>query len=85
VIFTAHVFPTYLLLAPPAMVSRFQSLLILVQLVPQLFINPLIGIVVSAAGTATMLAASALLALAAVVVVAFDRTLRTFVADHDDT
>ncbi|MGQ7313299.1 MFS transporter [Microbacterium arabinogalactanolyticum] len=80
VIFTAHVFPTYLLLAPPAMASRFQSLLILVQLTPQLAINPLIGFAVSVFGAGTMLAASAALALTAAVVVTSDRTLRAFVA-----
>ncbi|MGB4136253.1 MAG: MFS transporter, partial [Microbacterium sp.] len=76
VVFTAHVFPTYVLLAPPPMVSRFQSLLILAQQAPQLIANPLIGIVVAAAGTGPMIAASRILAVAAALVVARDRTLR---------
>lgn len=80
VIFTAHVFPAYVLLAPPSMISRFQSLLILVQQAPQLIVNSLIGLVIAASGTGPMLAASAAIALLASVVVAADKTLRTFTA-----
>lgn len=80
VVFTAHVFPTYLLLAPGSMVSRFQSLLILVQQVPQLVVNPLIGIIVSAWGTRPMLGMAAAVAMIATVVIAGDRTLRSFSA-----
>jgi hypothetical protein len=43
VVFTAHLFPTYVLLAPPTMISRFQSLLILAQQAPQLLVNPSSG------------------------------------------
>ena len=78
VIFTAHVFPTYVLLAPASMISSFQSLLILVQQAPQLVINPLIGLLVAATGTGAMLAVSALVAVLASIVVASDETLRTF-------
>lgn len=85
VIFTAHVFPTYVLLAPASMISRFQSLLILVQQAPQLIINPLIGLVVAAAGTGLMLAASAAIAVLASVVIASDRTLRMFTTAPDTT
>lgn len=85
VVFTAHVFPVYVLLAPASMISRFQSLLILVQQAPQLIINPLIGLVVAAAGTGPMLAASATIAILASVVVASDGTLRTFTTVPDAT
>jgi MFS family permease len=77
VVFTAHVFPTYILLAPPTMLSRFQSLLILVQQAPQLIVNPLIGLAVAAVGAAPMIAASGVIALLASLVVVTDRTLRT--------
>jgi hypothetical protein len=76
VIFTAHVFPTYILLAPPTMLSRFHSLLILVQQAPQLLVNPMIGLVVAAAGTGPMIAASGFIAVLASVVVVTDSTLR---------
>ncbi|UNK70296.1 MFS transporter [Microbacterium sp. H1-D42] len=79
VIFTAHVFPTYVLLAPASMLSRFQSLLILVQRAPQLVINPLIGVMISVTATGPVLAGAAVLALVAAVIVASDRTLRSFV------
>lgn len=85
VIFTAHVFPTYILLAPASMISRFQSLLILVQQAPQLIVNPLIGLIVAATGTATMLAASAGIAILASVVVVTDTTLRTFTTESETT
>lgn len=78
VVFTAHVFPTYVQLAPPEMVSRFQSLLILVQQAPQLVINTLIGLLVAISGAATMIAASSLLAAVAAIVVTSNRTLRGF-------
>lgn len=81
VVFTAHVFPTYILLAPASMVSRFQSLLIFVQLTPQLLVNPLIGVFVASAGTGPMLAASGLIAMIASLVVVTDRALRTFTTD----
>jgi MFS family permease len=83
VIFTAHVFPTYVLLAPASMISRFQSLLILVQQAPQLIINPFIGLFVTAAGTGPMLATSAVVAILASVVVSSDRTLRRFTTTSD--
>lgn len=76
VIFTAHVFPTYILLAPPTMLSRFQSLLILVQQGPQLIVNPLIGFTVVAVGAGPMIAASGAVAVLASIVVATDKTLR---------
>lgn len=85
VIFTAHVFPTYILLAPASMISRFQSLLILVQQAPQLIVNPLIGLIVAATGTATMLAASAGIAILASAVVVTDTTLRTFTTESETT
>ncbi|MDQ0645145.1 MFS transporter [Microbacterium murale] len=78
VVFTAHVFPTYVLLAPPPMVSRFQGLLMLVQQTPQLIVNPLIGFFVAAVGTGPVLAVSGLLATLATLTVVTDRTLRTF-------
>ncbi|MFD5214755.1 MFS transporter [Microbacterium sp. NPDC058345] len=80
VIFTAHVFPIYILLAPPTMLSRFQSLLILVQQAPQLIVNPLIGLTVAAVGAGPMIAASGGIALLASLVVATDKTLRTSTA-----
>lgn len=82
VVFTAHVFPTYILLAPPTMLSRFQSLLILVQQAPQLIVNPLIGLIVAAVGTGPMMAASGAIALLASLVVLTDTTLRTSVVDE---
>lgn len=81
VVFTAHVFPTYILLAPPSMLSRFQSLLILVQQAPQLIVNPLIGLTVAAVGAGPMIAASGIIALTASLVVVTDRTLRTSAVD----
>jgi MFS family permease len=81
VVFTAHVFPTYILLAPPTMLSRFQSLLILVQQAPQLIVNPLIGLAVAAVGAGPMIAASGVIALLASLVVVTDRTLRTSTVD----
>ncbi|MGM7666207.1 MFS transporter [Microbacterium sp. A93] len=81
VVFTAHVFPTYILLAPPSMLSRFQSLLIFAQLAPQLIVNPLIGVFVAATGTAPMIAASGLIAMGASLVVVTDKTLRAFRVD----
>jgi len=78
VVFTAHVFPTYILLAPTSMVSRFQSLLILVQQAPQLAVTPAIGFFVAAAGTTPMIAVSGVLASLASLVVLGDRTLRAF-------
>ncbi|WP_406250584.1 MFS transporter [Microbacterium sp. M] len=81
VVFTAHVFPTYILLAPPTMLSRFQSLLILVQQAPQLIVNPLIGLAVAAVGAGPTLAMSGVIALVASLVVLTDRTLRTSAVD----
>lgn len=81
VVFTAHVFPTYILLAPPAMLSRFQSLLILVQQAPQLIVNPLIGITVGAIGAGPMIAASGGIAVLASLVVVTDKTLRASAVD----
>ncbi|MDR2998308.1 MAG: MFS transporter [Microbacterium sp.] len=78
VIFTAHVFPTYLLLAPPAMMSRFQSLLIVVQQAPQLAIYPLVGVIAAAVGAGPMIAASGVVAVVASVVVLRSPTLRSF-------
>lgn len=76
VIFTAHLFPTYVSLAPPTMMSRFQSLLILAQQAPQLIINPLIGIAVTAFGAAPMIGTSGILALFASLAIIRDKTLR---------
>jgi len=81
VIFTAHVFPTYVLLAPETMLSRFQSLLILVQRAPQLVINPLIGVVAAVVGAGTMIALASGVAVLASILVLSDKTLRTFTAD----
>lgn len=85
VIFTAHVFPTYILLTPPTMLSRFRSLLILVQQAPQLIVNPLIGLAVAAVGTGPMIAASGVISLLASLVVMTDRTLRTSTTDTNDS
>ncbi len=82
VVFTAHVFPTYLLLAPSAMVSRFQALLILVQQAPQLIVSPLIGLFVAVVGTGPVLAVSGLVATLATLIVVTDRTLRTFTTNR---
>ncbi|MEJ1088082.1 MFS transporter [Microbacterium sp. Mu-80] len=78
VMFTAHAFPTYLLLAPARMLSRFQSLLVLVQRAPQLVIAPLVGAGVAATSTGPMLAFAGVLALFAAFIVASDATLRSF-------
>lgn len=82
VVFTAHVFPTYLLLAPSAMISRFQALLILVQQAPQLIVSPLIGLFVAIIGTGPVLAVSGLVATLATLIVVTDRTLRTFTTNR---
>lgn len=82
VVFTAHVFPTYLLLAPSAMVSRFQALLILVQQAPQLIVSPLIGLFVAMIGAGPVLAVSGLVATLATLIVVTDRTLRTFTTNR---
>lgn len=77
VVFTAHVFPTYLGLTPPAMTSRFQSLLILVQLVPMLPANAIVGVLAATTGTGVTIAVAAVLAAVTPVVVLRGRTLRT--------
>ncbi len=82
VIFTAHVFPTYVLLAPETMLSRFQSLLMMVQRAPQLVITPLIGIVATAIGAGRMIAFAGGVAVLASIVVVSDKTLRTFTAEE---
>jgi hypothetical protein len=82
VIFTAHLFPTYIMLAPARMVSRFQSLLILVQQAPQLVINALIGFAAATVGAGTMIALAGGVAVAASIVVLSDKTLRTFTAEE---
>ncbi len=81
VVFTAHVFPTYILLAPPSKMSRFQSLLIVVQQLPQLAIYPLIGVLAAVIGAGTVIGSSAAVALVATMTVAANRTLRSFTAD----
>lgn len=83
VVFTAHLFPTYVLLAPTPMISRFQSLLILAQQAPQLLATPLIGLAAAAAGTGPMIAASAVLALIASLAVGSDKTLRSHSSQAD--
>ena len=82
VVFTAHVFPTYILLAPSTMVSRFQALLILVQQAPQLVVSPLIGVFVAVVGTGPVLAVSGLIATLATLIIVTDRTLRTFITNR---
>jgi MFS family permease len=82
VIFTAHLFPTYIMLAPPPMVSRFQSLLIIVQQAPQLVINALIGLVAATVGAGTMIVLAGGVAVLASIVVLSDKTLRTFTAEE---
>lgn len=82
VIFTAHLFPTYIMLAPARMVSRFQSLLILVQQAPQLVINALIGFAAATVGAGTMIALAGGVAVVASIVVLSDKTLRTFTAEE---
>jgi MFS family permease len=77
VVFTAHVFPTYLTLTPPAMTSRFQSLLILVQQFPMLPANAIVGVLAASAGTGVTIGLAAVLAAATPLVVLRDRTLRT--------
>ncbi|UVI36029.1 MFS transporter [Brevibacterium spongiae] len=83
VVFTAHVFPAYVLLAPAAKVSRFQSLLIVVQQAPQVVVNPLIGLVAGLFGTGAMITAASLIAVAASFAIGRDRTLRTFRSESD--
>jgi len=78
VVFTAHVFPVYVLLAPASKVSRFQSLLIVVQQAPQVIVNPLIGLIVGLLGTGAMIAAASVIAVGASFVVGRDRTLQAF-------
>lgn len=76
VAFTAHVYPTYLRLTPPAMTSRFQSLLILVQQFPMLPANAVVGVLAATAGTGVTIALAAVLAATTPIVVLRDRTLR---------
>ncbi|WP_309127501.1 MFS transporter [Microbacterium sp.] len=76
VIFTAHVFPTYVRLAPASMLSRFQSVLILAQRAPQLVVTPLIGILIGFTTTGPAFLCGAVVALVATVVVAANKTLR---------
>lgn len=83
VVFTAHVFPVYVLLAPPSKVSRFQSLLIVVQQAPQVVVNPLIGLVVGLLGSGVMIAAASVIAVGASLAVGRDRTLRAFKSEPD--
>ncbi|TNM56744.1 MFS transporter [Brevibacterium sediminis] len=78
VVFTAHVFPVYVLLAPASKVSRFQSLLIVVQQAPQVIVNPFIGLIVGLLGTGAMIAAASVIAVGASFVVGRDRTLQAF-------
>lgn len=78
VTFTAHAFPTYTLLAPSAMVSRFHSLLLLVQQAPQLLMTPLIGLFVASTGTGPAIAAFGMIPAYASLVVARNRRLREF-------
>jgi MFS family permease len=78
VVFTAHVFPTYLLLAPATMVSRFQSLLLFVQQAPQLVVAPLVGFAGAAVGMRTVISVFGALALSASLLVASNRSLRDF-------
>lgn len=72
------------MLAPPLMVSRFQSLLIIVQQAPQLIINALIGLVAATLGAGTMIALAGGVAVLASIVVLSDKTLRTFTAEGSD-
>mgnify|MGYP002737386461 CR=1 FL=1 len=75
VVFTAHLFPTYVLLAPDGMLSRFQSLLIVCQQAPQLLVLPAVGALVAVTGAGVMFGFSALAAIAAGVLVVRDRAL----------
>ncbi|WP_353114561.1 MFS transporter [Microbacterium sp.] len=76
VIFTAHVFPTYLLLAPEEMMSRFQSMLVIVQQAPQLAVYPVIGAAATTIGAGPLIVISAILVLAPVPLIAGSATLR---------
>jgi hypothetical protein len=78
VLFTAHAFPTYLLLAPATMLSRFQSLLLFVQQAPQLVVAPLVGFAGEALGMGAVIGAFGALALPASLLVVSNRSLRDF-------
>ncbi|MFB9777500.1 MFS transporter [Brevibacterium otitidis] len=78
VLFTAHAFPTYLLLAPATMLSRFQSLLLFVQQAPQLVVAPLVGFAGEAFGMGAVIGAFGALALPASLLVVSNRRLRDF-------
>ncbi len=67
------------------MVSRFQSLLIIVQQAPQLVINALIGLVAATVGAGTMIALAGAVAVLASIVVLSDKTLRTFTAEGSES
>ncbi|NYD53177.1 MFS transporter [Microbacterium pseudoresistens] len=81
VVFTAHAFPTYILLAPKALMTRFQSVLIFIQLTPQLFINPLIGAGVDLFTTAPVIIGAGVLAIAAAGVMLANKRLRALGED----
>lgn len=78
VIFTAHAFPTYLLLAPSTMVSRFQSLLLFVQQAPQLAVAPLVGFAGEIVGMGPVIGAFGALAIQASLLVVLSKSLRDF-------
>jgi hypothetical protein len=78
VLFTAHAFPTYLLLAPATMLSRFQSLLLFLQQAPQLVVAPLVGFAGEALGMGAVIGAFGALALPASLLVVSNRSLRDF-------
>lgn len=83
-LFTSHLFPLYLLRTSPGMLARFQSVLIVAQMLMMLLGNLLLGTLASQLSPATaMLTAAALCALAGAPIL-LSRTLRLSGSELDD-
>lgn len=65
VLFTAHLFPLYLMRSPDGMQSRFQALLVLVQAVPVLLVNLVYGQIAAASSVTWSMLLAAVIALSA--------------------
>lgn len=76
-VFTTHVFPLYVLRSPPDMLARFQSVLILVQLLMMLVGNLLAGTGTGLWGVTPVLLGAAAVCASAAVPVLVSRSLRS--------
>ncbi len=74
-VFTTHVFPLYVLRSPPDMLARFQSVLILVQLLMMLLGNLVAGTTIGLWGVTPVLLVSAVVCAAAAVPVLVSTSL----------